>query len=116
VFSVIVNLNEDTPVALLEEVSLSLEEIPFSEAVGPESTSNPLRNANLDMMDKSVLAEIEQIILYFKRRVIPQGKYLIPLIGFRIASGLLGIGKKSQKSRRLFTCKTKKRCGGMGHR
>ena len=67
VFSVIVNLNGNMSVALLEEVSLSLEELPSSESAGPGSTPNPLQNANLDMMDKSVLAEIEQIMLYFKK-------------------------------------------------
>ena len=67
VFSVVVSYNGGMQVVLLEEASFSLEGIPSSEAVGDESILNPLRNANLETIDKSVLAEIEQIMLYFKR-------------------------------------------------
>jgi hypothetical protein len=67
VFSIIVSCNEDMPVALLEEVSLSLEGIPPSEAVGDGSTLNPLRTANPQTIETAVLAEIEQIMIYFKK-------------------------------------------------
>jgi hypothetical protein len=67
VFSVILCYNEDMPVTLLEEVSFPLEEIPPSEAVGDGSNLNPLRNANPKTIETSVLAEIRQIMIYFKK-------------------------------------------------